>query len=130
MSSIFTKQDLTEIINDLMGREDDAPLPLLFEKQIKDLIAQEMTLKQIAITLIYMVDYEDFEITERFGIKQALYTKDRAMRKYNELKEDEMRQKREAQRICDNHKKYYISPKQNTRKIPQIDMKSIKLGDE
>ena len=132
MSKLFTREDLENMICELMGVKEVTPL---IQKHISELsVIYKMTWKEIARCLVYYVEVCKGTLKIEYGIKTTCTSvREKAEKYFKQLELDQQTQKGEAAKIVEyqeNNIIFHISSLENKKRQPkQLDINDIDITE-
>ena len=133
MEDNFTKNDLLEIIRDVMGIETITPM---ITRQINKFVLQDdMSFKEIARCIVYYVEVRGGVLDTMYGLGMIPNIREQAAKYFKQLELDQQKQLAQAQKIVeyqDNNIIFNIgSLKHKKREPKQFNIQDIIVeGDE
>ena len=132
MEDNFTKNDLLEIIREVMGIETITPM---ITRQINKFVLQDdMSFKEIARCIVYYVEVKGGVLDTMYGLGIIPNIREQAAKYFKQLELDQQKQLAQAQKIVeyqDNNIIFSIGSLKHKKKQPkQIDISQIDVkGD-
>ena len=133
MEDNFTKNDLLEIIRDVMGIETITPM---ITRQINKFVLQDdMSFKEIARCIVYYVEVRGGVLDTMYGLGMIPNIREQAAKYFKQLELDQQKQLAQAQKIVeyqDNNIIFNIgSLKHKKRQPKQFNIQDVIVeGDE
>lgn len=133
MEDNFTKNDLLEIIRDVMGIETITPM---ITRQINKFVLQDdMSFKEIARCIVYYVEVKGGVLDTMYGLGIIPNIREQAAKYFKQLELDQQKQLAQAQKIVeyqDNNIIFNIgSLKHKKRQPKQFNIQDVIVeGDE
>lgn len=133
MEDNFTKNDLLEIIKEVMGIETITPM---ITRQINKFVLQDdMSFKEIARCIVYYVEVKGGVLDTMYGLGMIPNIREQAAKYFKQLELDQQKQLAQAQKIVeyqDNNIIFNIgSLKHKKRQPKQFNIQDVIVeGDE
>ena len=127
----YTRNDLNDYIKEIFKIEN---IPPMINRQIlRFIMDNDMSFKEIARCLNYIVEVKHLNLELQYGIACVLTFREEAGKFFQKLELDKQRQNAEAQKaiqIQGDIIKFTIQKSNKKRKIKQLDMTEITVGDK
>ena len=127
----YTRNDLLDLIKDIFKIEE---IPPMINKQIlKCITVHNMNFKEIARCLVYIVEVKKIHLELQYGIASVLTFREDAGKYFHQLELDKRRQEAEGKKAVEIQGdiiKFTIKKSNKKRKVKQLDMADIHVGED
>ena len=127
----YTRNDLLDLIKDIFKIEE---IPPMINKQIlKCITVHNMNFKEIARCLVYIVEVKKIHLELQYGIASVLTFREDAGKYFHQLELDKQRQEAEGKKAVEIQGdiiKFTIKKSNKKRKVKQLDMADIHVGED
>lgn len=127
----YTRNDLLALIKDIFNITE---VPPMINKQIlKYITAYNMNFKEIARCLVYIVEVKKIPLQLQYGISSVLTFRESAGKYFHQLELDKQKQEAEGKKAVEIQGdiiKFTIKKSKKKRKIKQLDIADIQVGED
>lgn len=127
----YTRNDLLMLIKEIYNIEN---IPPMINKQIVKLITDNnMNFKEIARCLVYMTEVKGLKMELQYGIIGVLTFREETNKYFKKLELDKQKQEAEAHKAVEIQGdiiKFTIKKSTKKRRIKQLDMNDIQIGED